>query len=271
MCGGIVENRVALGRFLGLLVLCTIWSISAEANPVTESVNKDPCNDEWQQVLARYPKVEDRIEHWAALSRCAHSGIYESRLSALYNQAGMFKKARKLADAGLTLHTPYRKELLSNLAGVDLSELKLDTALRKYEAIIKHYPDWYDGYGGVGTVKLMQNKFDEAVQFLNEAVKREHEEHYYIYRNLTLAYHKLGVHEEVVKAINTAYALNKNVVRDRDAMLCAARSYALLGKYKVANGLLGMLLQARPEVGTDPEVVRVARFVSRKLKEEPRN
>lgn len=250
-------------RAVVIWVLSGVLS-SSIASPA--SGNSNPCNDEWDKVLKQSPKVEDRIRNWSALkAKCGKSGIYESRLGTLYTLAGQYDKARAVIEAGLALRTPYRKELLSTLAGVELGQQNLSRALEHYEAIIKSYPDWHDGYGGVGTVKLMQGKFEEAVRYLNEAAKRG--KHRYIYRQLTIAYHQLGRNEEAVKAINAAYRLDQGVAADRDAMLAAAKSYAFLGKYKLADGFLKMLVQAKPEARNDPEVVQTMNYVSKRLKE----
>lgn len=254
-----------------LPVLALAWTSLLATSAMAASVSNTPCNAEWEKTLKQFPKPDDRILEWSSLSeKCANSGIYESRLSTLYALAGLYDKARKVAEAGLALKTLYEKDLLGAIADADLAEQKFDRAFQQYEALIKAYPDWYDGYYGVGTIKLIQGKYEEAVRYLNEANRRD-QQYAPTYRNLTLAYHKLGQHEETVKAINSAYQLNKGIVRDRDAMLSAARSYALLGKYKVADGFLKMLLEAKPEVVNDPEVARVRDFVAKKLKEAPKN
>jgi tetratricopeptide (TPR) repeat protein len=184
------------------------------AMPATDTIaaalNRASCNDEWDKVLKQSAKVEDRLRNWSALSaKCGNSGIYEPRLGTLYTQAGQYDKARAVVESGLTLKTPYRKELLSTLAGVDLSQQNLSRALERYESMVKSYPDWYDGYSGVGAVKLMQGKFEDAVRYLSEAAKREKRIH--IYRNLTIAYHQLGKNEEAVRAINAAYKLDQEL------------------------------------------------------------
>jgi hypothetical protein len=68
-------------------------------------------------------------------------------------------------------------------------------------------------------------------------------------------------------AINAAYNLDQGVATDRDAMLAAARSYVFLGRYRLADGFLKMLVRARPEAVNDPEVVQTINYVSKKLKE----
>jgi tetratricopeptide (TPR) repeat protein len=240
--------------------------------PVTDgiaaTVNNNSCNQEWERVLRQFPRPQDRLREWSSLSaKCANSGIYESRLGTLYTIAHRFDEARRAVEAGLALNTSYRKELLSTLAGVDLSESKLDAALATYQTIAKDYPDWFDGYSGIGTVEMLRGKFDEAVRYLNEANKRE--KRAYTYRNLTLAYHQLGKNEEATQSINEAYKLDKNIVADREVMVAAARSYAFLGKYKAADGFMKMLLEAKPEARNDPEVVQTINYVSKKLRETP--
>jgi tetratricopeptide (TPR) repeat protein len=119
---------------------------------------------------------------------------------------------------------------------------------------------------GVGAIKLVQHQFEESIRYLNEGAKRTRT--YDIYRNLTIAYHSLGRNEEAVQAMNEAYAIDKAIVKDRDAMLAAARAYVYLGKLRAADGTLKMLVQAVPEAANDPQVHKVMAYVTQKLAEE---
>ena len=161
-------GRVSRGRLSpalsGWTALLGLVALSAMDNVMATTANKDLCEAEWTH-LQQVPAVAERLRQWSALgAKCGNSGLYESRLARLNILAGRFDEARRVTEAGLALKSPYEKELLSTAAEIDLNQMKLETALRQYEALIKAYPDYYDGYGGVGTVKLMQHQFTEAVQ-----------------------------------------------------------------------------------------------------------
>ena len=105
-----------------------IWALLGilSIGVASATTNSNPCNDDWDKVLKQSPKVEDRIRNWSALkAKCGNSGIYESRLGTLYTLAGQYDKARAVIEAGLALKTPYRKELLSTLAGVSISTSRI--------------------------------------------------------------------------------------------------------------------------------------------------
>ena len=116
----------------------------------------------------------------------------------------------------------------------------------------------------MGIVKLIKKEFKQSIDLLNKSNQLQATA--LSYRNLTIAYHQSGDHANTVKSINSAFEINSNIQSDRDAMMAGAVSYAKLGKYKVADGLLGMLLKARPEVQNDEQFIKTASFVSRKLK-----
>ncbi len=133
-----------------------------------------PCKDEWRQTLQSPASTEDKIREWSRLkAKCGISGLYEYRLGMLYALAGWYDKARTVAQSGLALGTPYEKELLSVISNADMGLGDLDSSLLGYEALIKKYPEYYDGYARVGAVKLVQHKFEESIQYLNEAAKRQ--------------------------------------------------------------------------------------------------
>jgi tetratricopeptide (TPR) repeat protein len=228
------------------------------------SVNKNLCNNEWRQILQNNRTMEGRLQRWSSLNeKCANSGLYEARLTSLYTFTRQYDKAKKTAESGLALKTSYDKELRSALAGVYLDEQDLDSALHQYQVLIKAYPDWFDGYGGVGAVKLIQHKFDDAVHYLTEADKRGHA--LYIYEDLTIAYHELGRNKEAADELDKGYRYDKTIAADRDTMVAAARSYILLGRYDVADGLLKLLLRANPAVASDKQYVATVQFVNKKL------
>jgi len=228
---------------------------------------KNSCEKEWDEVLSSksLSSYDSKIEYWKSKSKaCGKTGIYEFRLGHLYTMSGQLSKAESAFNNGLSYKTKYRKELLSGLADLHLKKSDWKSAESTYKRIISEYPQWYNGYQGLGIVKLIKKEFKQSIDLLNKSNQLQATS--LSYRNLTIAYHQIGDHANTVNSINSAFEIDSNIQSDRDAMLAAAVSYAKLGKYKVADGLLGMLLKARPEVQNDEQFIKIASFVSRKLK-----
>ena len=246
--------------FAGLLALWT-------TNPsMAGSANTDLCEDEWTR-LQDVPAAADRLRQWAVLgAKCGNSGLYEMRLARLNILVGRYEDARRVVHTGLALQSPYEMQLLSAAAEIDTGEQKYDSALQLYKQLIAEYPDYYDGYGGVGSVKLLQHQFTEAVKYLNEAAKRG--KPLYIFRNLVIAYHQLGENQQAIDAMSTAYTVDKAIAKDVEAMNAAARSYVFMGKYHQADGTLKMLVRANPQAANDPGIREAQLFVAKKLAEE---
>lgn len=248
-----------------LMMFVGLSALSVTNPSIAGGVNKDLCDDEWNGMQDLSPA--DRVRHWASVGpKCGNSGLYEVRLARLNTIVGRYEDARRVVETGLALHSPYEKELLSAGAEADTGLRKLDSALRTYMQLITDYPDYYDGYGGVGSVKLLQHQFTEAVKYLNEAAKRG--KPLYIFRNLVIAYHQLGENQQAIDAMSAGYKVDKAITKDVEAMNAAARSYVFMGKYHQADGTLKMLIQANPQAANDPGIREAQLFVVKKLAEE---
>lgn len=257
-------NRNAFIPLAMLAVLGTAQSATA----VTNIINVNICDAEWTEVEA-LPRFADRLSRWQAVApKCARSGLYEARLAALQTLLGRYDDAKKTVSAGLALSTPYKKNLLSAMAGVALSQGQLADAQKQYQALIASDPDYFAGYSGMGAVMLNERKFSEAVRYLNEAA--QHAQAPIIYRNLTIAYHQLHQNQQAVEAFDKAYRLNPHIVRDKDATHAAARALMFLGNYRAADGAVKLLLEANPAAGADPEIQQTQQIIREKLQEETR-
>ena len=266
-----MANRSVLSTLLLLVAIpASLMGVPTDAQTNAQATWEElnlPCKDEWRQTMQSPASTEDKIRQWSGLrAKCGISGLYEDRLGVLYLLAGRYDEARTVTQAALAPGTPYEKYLLSVIANADLGQGNLDSSLLRYEALIKKYPEYYDGYAGVGAVNVVQHKYEESIQYLNEAAKRARVLD--IYRNLTIAYALLGRHEEAVKAINEAYAIDKAIVKDRESMHAAAVSYIYLGKLHAADGFLKMLVQADPQAANDPEIHKTMVYVAKKLEEK---
>ena len=266
-----MANRSVLSTLLLLVAIpASLMGVPTDAQTNAQATWEElnlPCKDEWRQTMQSPASTEDKIRQWSGLrAKCGISGLYEDRLGVLYLLAGRYDEARTVAQTALAPGTPYEKYLLSVIANADLGQGNLDSALLRYEALIKKYPEYYDGYAGVGAVNVVQHKYEESIQYLNEGAKRARVLD--IYRNLTIAYALLGRHEEAVKAINEAYAIDKAIVKDRESMHAAAVSYIYLGKLHAADGFLKMLVQADPQAANDPEIHKTMVYVAKKLEEK---
>lgn len=241
-----------------------IFTIIVAVSPTTAA--KNTCENEWDEVLSSKSmlSIDSKIEYWKSKSKiCSKTGIYEFRMGHLYTVSGQLSKAESAFYKGLSFKTEYRKELLSGLADLHLKKRDWASAESTYKSIISEYPQWYNGYQGLGIVKLINKEFKQSIDLLNKSNQLQATA--LSYRNLTIAYHQIGDHTNTVKSINNAFERDSNIQSDRDAMMAGAISYAKLGNYKVADGLLGMLLKSRPEVQNDKQFIKTASFVSHKL------
>lgn len=152
-------------RFASWITILAILGASAWASAATPTANVDSCGIEWNQVQA-LPDFADQLVRWQALApKCAKSGIYEVRLAGLLTLAGRYDEAREAVRSGLALDTPFRKELLGARAAISLNTMQLADAQKQYQALISSYPDYFDGYCGMGALRLMERKFPEAVDY----------------------------------------------------------------------------------------------------------
>lgn len=228
--------------------------------------NANTCDAEWTQVQA-LPHFPDQLARWQALApKCAGSGLYEVRLTGLLTVTGRYDEARQAVRGGLALNTAYKKELLGADAAISLNTMQLADAQKQYQALIASYPDYFDGYCGMGALMLMERKFPQAVDYLNRAA--QHQQSWIIYRHLTIAYAQLHQHQQAVEAFDKAYRLNPKVVGDKDAIHAAARSLMFLGNYRAAEGAINLLLNANPAAGADPQIQQTERIIQQKLREE---
>jgi len=252
-------------RFASWVTILAMLGGSAGARTATPTT-VDTCDTEWSQVQA-LPNWTDQLARWQQLApKCAKSGLYEVRLTGLLTVTGQYEEATKAVRGGLALDTPYRKELLGARAAISLSTLQLADAQKQFQALIASYPDYFDGYCGMGALMVMERKFPEAVDYLNQAAR--HGQSWLIYRHLTIAYAQLHQHQQAVDAFDKAYRLNPGVVGDKDAIHSAIRSLMFLGNYPAAYGAVKLLLKANPAAGADPEVQQSERIIQQELSKE---
>ena len=253
-------------RFAIWVTILAMLGGSAGARTARPARNVDTCDTELSQVQA-LPNRTDQLARWRQLApKCAKSGLYEVRLAELLTLTGRYEEATQAVRDGLALDTPYRKELLGARAAISLNMLHLANAQKQYQALIASYPDYFDGYCGMGALMLMERKFPEAVDYLNQAAR--HGQSWLIYRHLTIAYAQLHQDQQAVDAFDKAYRSNPRVVGDKDAIHAAIRSLMFLGNYRAADGAVKMLLKANPAAGADPEVQQSERIIQQELGKE---
>jgi len=192
---------------------------------------------------------------------CGGSGIYEYRLANLQMRAGRLESAGRTLKRGLNLDTPYKRELRAGLADLKIKKGDVKGAKEAYRKLATDYPDWYRPPQQLGAIEIDLEHFTRAIEHLRRANRLKPSD--FTFRNLAIAYHVTGQHEPAVKAMNEAFALDKAAARDADAMLATALSYGRLNKFKVADGILRMLIKVRPEVEQTEKFQKAVRFLKR--------
>ena len=222
------------------------------------------CEQQMQELQSSGLELSEMIDRWLALEeQCKGSGYYEYHLSKLYLRGRQYERSRKAIDQGLGYDTAFTKELELARGDVYVHTKDYARAEVEYRRIVDKYPDWFAGHNFLGFVLFAQGKNDEAVKYLDKSNSLQ--ESADSYRTLTLAHYLLGNYEESTDSLNRAYSLDESIMGDRDPMVAAIRSYTELGKYDVAYGLLGKLLEQKPEMREDQEYLKAGLYLREKM------
>jgi tetratricopeptide (TPR) repeat protein len=244
-------------RYAVLFLVGTLWGTQANAT------SSGFCEGKFADIAfknERYSTIDDKVNAFEDLkNRCGGTGIYEFRLGNMETRAGRLESAEKTLKYGLSLNTPYNKELKAGLADIAIKRGDVSAAEHAYAELAAAYPDWYVPPQNLGLIKIDQGKFNKAIEYLLTANKIERNA--FTYQNLAISYNVTGQHELAVQAMNDAFALNKQAAADVDAMLATAMSYGWLNKFDIADGVLRMLMDARPGIEHSAKFQKALRFL----------
>jgi tetratricopeptide (TPR) repeat protein len=250
--------------WLYVAVLFQVAEASGASLPV-----KNTCEKQYKELQTNplYASTASKIKVFEADAfLCAGSGLYEVQLAQLYIEAGDLGKAKQILDEALKQNMPHRKELLFKETVVYGSRLDLKHAEEIDRLLIRDYPNSFEGYSGLGTVFLVQNRPKESIEQYEKANSLQ--QTVAAYRNLVIAYTKVGRYEDATSAFDKYYRADRTALGDRDVAMSVAVAYEKQGELEVADGALRALLKSKPGIKDDKEFVALFRKVNAELSQK---
>lgn len=266
------------------LMALVLFLVSMNASTVHAMNDKaEWCEDQWRIVSANntVPAQTDYsglLVKWKEYgAECSGTVAYEARLSTIYSLSQNPDKAREVIKAVDATESGY-----SHL--VDLALLQAETAEvlygelnredvvlleKKYLNFVKKYPDFYDGYGILGSIQTILGKYDKAIISLEFGLQSSMEL-WSVYRNLTISYTEVGYYEKAVKAADAAFERNNQLTSDPYYAYAFAKASAGIGDIKTAETVLKVIATKVPEVRGDPEFKDAVDFVLARIPVEKR-
>lgn len=248
--------RTLIGAFGLCLTLNTFAQTPAER-----------CEKLWSEINSRYGSLgldgmRKALE--SHRSECVGTGIFESRLSALYFEGGRYDEAEKLLLEGLRRPNPYHKILRFSLADIDIARGNYEGAKAKARDLVKDYPAWEGGYRMGAKAALMQKNFKESIEYGLAANRIAPEAG--VFLGLAIAYHQLDMHGEAVNAAYEGIKLNPKVVGKAAGINEAIYSLVQLKREDDARKLARARIDADPNWRSDAALVRAIQYLERRAK-----
>jgi tetratricopeptide (TPR) repeat protein len=260
-----------------LLCVMGVFLISSDAGAVNELAAK--CDEKWVQ-LPSNQNTGSGYDHkklladWLLLKpECKGTGIYEVRLAATYLMLNDKEKARESLISvdipreylPLASTVELNLDLVEALTEEFINPEKILPVEEKGLKLLKEYPDHLPLYSMVGHLKVILEKYSEAVPILEKAIQYKDGDLLGPYRNLGIAYAYTGEYEEAVGALDYAYQLNKNITSDEEYMYGLAISYAALGGVKDAEDVLNLILNKKPYIKNDIKFKEAIDIITNKI------
>lgn len=140
-------------------------------------------------------------------------------------------KAEKNVTAGnrlvhqiwLTWHQSGRREIddLLTRAGINVREGELQSALAKYDEIIKRAPGFAEGWNRRATLLFRMRKYERSLSDITETLKRE-PRHFGALSGRSAIFAIQGRHREALQAFQQALEINP-FLKGRDSIIPALR------------------------------------------------
>mgnify|MGYP000479061352 CR=1 FL=1 len=240
--------------------------------------NQD-CEIKWDDMSERIYQKGDlpgMIKNWTALeTSCSKSDFFYLKLGWLLIEAAEFDKARDAFLKGVELSGNFKVDVELGLIDLyfqratrssnTLDKALLETANIEIEKFVQKHPQRAEGLALISGVKLVLEEYETSVNYGLRAVKIA--DLPVAYRNMAISYSRLLKAEETIGAANNAIELMDSLVGDRDLMLAVSMAYYELDEIELSYGIMQMLVEANPALGSDPLVNRIGVSIQRKFKE----
>ena len=253
------------------LVVSGMWPAGESMSAATEEKTK-MCTEKWFDIVNEHGKHNygALLESWQKLSdECAGTGLYEYRLSTIYERLGEIEKAQEVVRSVSKTDTEYSHYL--KLADFSYQYILLvesgsrdrksyDDVEHGYVDLIKEYPKWPAAYEQLATIQRYLGKRDEAIATAKQALALD-ESSWKSYRVLVVAYTESRKYSEAKPLIRTAVELNEGLLADSEFMLASATTYINMQEPQTAEAVLLALAERSPDVQKDARFQAIVQFL----------
>ena len=232
------------------------------------------CDKEWYTVVNTNASYDELLQKWLSLkNKCEGTGIYEFRLSSLYERKGNYKKAKELIYNNLSLKSKYHDYLLLGKYGFEFTDLinvknnnknEYITLINNYKKLIKNNPNWVAPYESTANIQLFIGQRENAIKTAKTILKKDNNS-WLARRILVIAYTETAKYTNAKKFISEAIKLNSKLFGDSEFMYAAAWTYTVNKDYKTAEAVLNKLIKNNPAVKNDKKFYKVVNFLKQEM------
>jgi tetratricopeptide (TPR) repeat protein len=213
------------------------------------------------------------MKEWMKLEPlCRWTGVYEYRLSTLYERLGDREKAKKVIEEALKHGTDndnmlrlgkYSNEFIDLVIARDRDSSKYQRLEANYQSLVAEEPQWPAVYEALANLQLYRGKRDDAIENAKTAI-RLNAASWAGCRTLVVAYTGARRYPESRPLIRKCVELNEELSGDVDFMLASATTYVNLQEPKTAKAVLEALTQREPGAKDDPRFGALVKFIDAK-------
>jgi tetratricopeptide (TPR) repeat protein len=214
------------------------------------------------------------MKEWMKLEPlCRWTGVYEFRLSTLYERLGDREKAKKVIEEALKHGTDndnmlrlgkYSNEFTDLVVARDRDISKYQRLEANYKSLVAEEAQWSAVYEDLANLQLYMGKRDDAIENAKTAI-RLNATSWGGCRTLVVAYTGARRYPESRPLIRKCVDLSEELSGDVDFMLASATTYVNLQEPKTAKAVLEALVQRETGAKDDPRFGALQKFIDAKL------
>lgn len=183
----------------------TLWSDTASKSP-----KKSRAINNLGHAYFERGQVDEAIKLYElALHFDPNNAEAHCNIGNVYESKGLTDRAITHYLKALELK-PVFAEARFNLAGAYASQGRFDSAVKYFQSALKMKPDDAEAHNDLGTVYYNQERFNEAIYEYTRAIslKQDSEDVFRVYYNLAVAYERVDMLDDAIKAYETVQGLN---------------------------------------------------------------
>jgi tetratricopeptide (TPR) repeat protein len=211
-----------------------------------------------------------KIELWKNYETiCSVDGSYQLILADFYmSYGGHYKKAKEILERAIhraNYDVRYYKSLLhSAYDGLNEKSKAMDLAKK----MINDYPNWYRGYGALGSDFIEIKDWSNAKKYLEKALKM-HDRDPVTYLLLASVSYELKEDEKVIEYYHKAFLLDPYMpFLDWRSSAAAVAVYIYKGRFEDAKEILRLQQEFNPDIVKEKRFIAVKEYYENALKNQ---